>query len=234
MRTRPKISWLRIAALLLLLTSLLSACGWSREPTAGVVPVYVGLGASDAVGVGATRPQQEGWVPLVATGLSGEVELLNLGVSGAMLSDVIAGQLPVALDRAPRWVTLWPGANDFRNGVPLDTFAAQLDQILTALRPADGRDRLIAVLNLPDLRLLPVFARVGGGELDARVRDWNAVIAATVARHADYATLVDLYAGWEEFGAHPEYVSADGFHPSSAGYRRIADLALAALRTDAR
>jgi hypothetical protein len=46
-------------------------------------------------GWGATRPQQEGWVPLVATGLSGEVELLNLGVSGAALSDVIAGQLPV-------------------------------------------------------------------------------------------------------------------------------------------
>jgi len=173
---------------------------------------------------------------LVAAGLPAETALLNLGVSGATVRDVIDGQLPVALDRAPRWITVWPGPNDFRNGVPLETFAAQLDQLLTALRPTAGDRRTIAVLNLPDLRALPVFARVGGndterGGLDARVRDWNATIAATVARHADYAVLVDLYAGWEELGTHPEYISADGFHPSSAGYRRIADLTLAALRS---
>lgn len=130
-------------------------------------------------------------------------------------------------------MTLWPGPNDFRNGVPLATFNTQLEQILTALRPAAGQQRTVAILTLPDLRTLPTFARFGA-DLDPRVREWNAAIAATVARHADYAVLVDLYAGWEEPGAHPEYISADGFHPSSAGYRRIADLALPAVRRDAR
>lgn len=87
---------------MLIILSLLIGCGWSRDEAANVVPVYVGLGASDAVGVGATRPETEGWVPLVADGLPEGSELVNLGVSGATLSEVIAGQLPVALDRAPR------------------------------------------------------------------------------------------------------------------------------------
>lgn len=223
----------RLTILLLCLVSLTS-CSWSRDSAPNVVAVYVGLGASDAVGVGATRPEQEGWVPLVAAGLPTGTALLNLGVSGATVRDVSDGQLPIALDRAPRWISIWPGPNDFRNGVPLETFAAQLDQLLTALRPAAGQQRTIAVLNLPDLRLLPAFARAGGADLDTRVHAWNATIAATVARHAGYATLVDLYSGWEELGAHPEYISADGFHPSSAGYRRIADLTLARLKTDDR
>ena len=32
-----------------------------------------------------------------------------------------------------------------------------------------------------------------------------------------------------ELAQHPEYVSNDGFHPSGAGYGRIAQLTLAAL-----
>lgn len=208
----------------------LVGCERSLETPAGVVPVYVALGASDAVGVGAVRPMLEGWVPLVTAGLPEGTRLVNLGVSGATLSDVIAGQLPIASDAAPRWVTLWPGPNDFRNGVTLATFAAQLEQILVALQPAVGERRTIAVLNLPDLRALPSFAGTDRATLDARVRDWNAAIATAVARHADYTILIDLYAAWSELAAHPEYISGDGFHPSTAGYRRIADLALDGIR----
>ncbi|MFN8538912.1 MAG: SGNH/GDSL hydrolase family protein [Thermomicrobiales bacterium] len=64
------------------------------------------------VGVGATRPTEDGWVPLVAAGLPEGTQLLNLGVSGATLADMIADQLPVAVDAAPRWV-IWPAPNDF-------------------------------------------------------------------------------------------------------------------------
>jgi lysophospholipase L1-like esterase len=218
-----------IAAILLASASL-AACGWSRRTSAGVVPVHVALGASDAVGVGAARPAQDGWVPLVTAGLPEGTELINLGVSGATLTDVIAGQLPVALDADPGWVTLWPGPNDLRNGVALDTFAGQLEQILAALQPPAGEQRTVAVLNLPDLRVLPAFARTDRAALDAQVRTWNAAIAAAVSRHAQYAVLVDLYANWAELAAHPGYISADGFHPSSAGYRRIADLTLETIR----
>lgn len=229
-------SILRSVAAILLLGALAVAVAFLRRdrlPSARAVApeVYVALGASDAVGVGATRPAQDGWVPLVAADLPTGTQLVNLGISGARIGDVSAGQLPVASDAAPRWVTLWPGPNDLRNGVPLATFTAQLDHVLAALRPAPGQSRTIAVLNLPDLRSLPVFAQnTDRGTLDARVREWNAAIAEVVGRHAPEAVLVDLYGGWAELAAHPEYISGDGFHPSSAGYRRIAEVTLAALR----
>jgi lysophospholipase L1-like esterase len=41
--------------------------------------------------------------------------------------------------------------------------------------------------------------------------------------------LVDVRGQSLELAQHPEYVSTDGFHPSSAGYMRIAELTLAAL-----
>jgi lysophospholipase L1-like esterase len=198
---------------------------------AGVSYGYVALGASDAVGVGATRPTTEGWVPVVADGLPAGTHALNLGVSGATLGDMLADQLPVALDAAPRWVTVWPAPNDFRNGTSLAMFADQLEQLLAALLPADvNQQRTIAVLTLPDLRSLPSFARSESAALDARVREWNAVIAEVVGRHAPRAVLVDLYGSWAELESHPEYISGDGFHPSSAGYRRIAELTLDTLR----
>lgn len=202
------------------------------EPSRAEAPqVYVALGASDAVGVGATRPTADGWVPLVAAGLPEGTPLVNLGVSGATLADVLSDQLPVARDGAPRWVTIWPGPNDFRNGVPLATFTAQLEQLLAALAPDEvNRSRTVAVVTMPDLRVLPSFTRTDAATLDAQVREWNAAIATIVARHAPYAVLVDLYASSDEFAAHPEYLSGDGFHPSSAGYRRIADLTLDTLR----
>lgn len=215
--------------LLLSLGMILVACGPGQEGTAKDM-AYVALGASDAVGVGATHPAQDGWVPLLAAALPDGTPVVNLGVSGATLGDVVRGQLPIAADAAPRWLTLWAGPNDLRGGVALGTFAAQLDQILATLRPPAGTARTMLVLNLPDLRLLPVFARTDPNELDRRVREWNATIAATVARYAAYAVLVDLYGGWAELAANPNYISGDGFHPSNAGYRRIAELALAALR----
>ncbi|MBA2449694.1 MAG: SGNH/GDSL hydrolase family protein, partial [Chloroflexi bacterium] len=61
---------------------------------------------------------------------------------------------------------------------------------------------------------------------------WNQTIAEVVARHG--AELVDLHADWRELAEHPEYVGRDGFHPSSEGYRRLADVFLNVLvqRTD--
>ena len=211
--------------------------GRAQPARATAPPLHVALGASDAVGIGATRPTVDGWVPLVTAGLPEGTQLLNLGVSGATLADVLRDQLPVAADTDARWVTIWPGPNDFRNGVPLATFSQQLEQILATLLPQSGsagvnRSRTVAVLTMPDLRALPSFTRTEPAALDARVREWNAAIAAAVARHAPGAILVDLYGGAAEFAAHPEYVSADGFHPSTAGYRRIAGLVLDALRRD--
>ncbi len=189
--------------------------------------VYVALGASDAVGVGADDPAHEGWVARVHAALPAGTSLLNLGISGATVHDILVQQLPPALDAEPRWVSIWPGVNDLRSGTDLETFRRQLDAVLTQLNESgategDAQRPTLIVLNIPDLRHLPVFAGVDHRMLDQQVQAWNAVIADIASRHE--AILVDLYARWPELAMHPEYISGDGFHPSSAGYRRIAEL----------
>ena len=222
-----------VVVALALLFALLAAGGlWvvaggaGRGRAAAPPGVYVALGASDAVGVGAQRPAQEGWAPRVHAGLPAGTELVNVGISGATLRDVMERQLPVALDARPRWATLWPGVNDLRAGVDEVTFGRDLDLVLGELGRIEGIT--VVVLNIPDLRLLPVFGGGNAARLDATVQRRNALIAEAASRHG--ALLVDLYAGQLELAEHPEYISADGFHPSSAGYARIADLVLERLR----
>jgi len=200
--------------------------GGDRGRAAAGPGLYVALGASDAVGVGAQRPAQEGWVPRVHAGLPTGTQLVNVGISGATVHDVIERQLPVALDALPRWATLWPGVNDLRAGVDEAAFGRDLDLVLGELGRIEGLT--VVVLNIPDLRLLPVFGGGNAARLDATVQRRNALIAEAASRHD--ALLVDLYAGQLELAGHPEYISADGFHPSSAGYARIADLVLDRLR----
>ncbi|HEX2281543.1 MAG TPA: GDSL-type esterase/lipase family protein, partial [Thermomicrobiales bacterium] len=75
-----------------------------------------------------------------------------------------------------------------------------------------------------DLRHLPEFEKEDPQDLDATVREWNDVIVEIAGEHG--AVVVDLYAGAPELAENPEYVSADGFHQSSAGYRRIGEMVL--------
>lgn len=211
--------------LLLLLTVLVLGLGafWQsrRQPAAAARPVYVALGASDTVGIGADRPESDAWVPLVAAALPQQPNLLNLGINGATVGDVLEQELPVALDANPAWISLWPGVNDIRHGVDLPTFTEQLNDLLARLQASGAR---VVVLTIPDLRLIPAFSGQDPAQLDATVQAWNGVITQAAEGHG--AILVDLYTDAPELAAHPEYISGDGFHPSSAGYRRIADLVL--------
>lgn len=193
-------------------------------------PVYAALGASDTVGVGADDPAREGWAPRVHAALPADTQFLNLGINGATLGDVLAYQLPPAADAQPRLITIWGGVNDLRAGVDVDTFQRQLDEVLAQLSQSSVANDppTVVVLNIPDLRHLPVFRRVDQAAIDAQVRRWNAAIADSATRHG--AVLVDLYARWPELATHPEYISGDGFHPSSDGYERIAALVLDAIQ----
>jgi lysophospholipase L1-like esterase len=157
--------------------------------------------------------------------------LLNLGISGATMSDIAQQELPPALDARPQLITLWSGVNDLARQVPLPTFRTQLDEVLGQLRAASGLRATIVVLNLPNLHHVPVFGRVDAARLDQVIHDWNTAIDQVAQRHN--AVVVDLYAEWPELADHPEYISADGFHPSSLGYERIAELVVEAINRHA-
>lgn len=201
----------------------------SRDHGAAADPsVYVALGASDAVGVGADNPSTEGWVPLVARGLPSKPNLVNLGISGATVDDIMTQELPVAIDAHPDWVSVWPGVNDLRHDVSLKSFTTELNTLLDRLN-SETHARII-VVNIPDLRKVPAFTSVDPISLDKTVRQWNAAIAQAAQAHN--ALQVDLYGSSEDATGHPEDISSDGFHPSTAGYQRIADFVLKTVRAD--
>jgi acyl-CoA thioesterase I len=206
----------------LALTLGLVACG---GPVLDVAPqpkplVYVALGASDAVGIGAGDPSRESWVAVLASQMPAGTRLVNLGISGSLLRDALAQQLPVALDAAPDVVTVWLAVNDFNARVPLDQYATQLDNLLDALATRTTAHVLVA--NVPNLMAVPLYDQIPRDLLRDELTRWNAAIAASAERHG--ATLVDLYELGPELARRPDLVGADGFHPSTEGHRRLAEV----------
>jgi len=225
-----------IMGALLAIPLLLGACGGGQAatraaPTATRQPsvVYVALGASDAVGVGATDPNTQGYVPVLISRLPKDAYPLNLGVAGYTLRQALTGELPRALTAHPTLITVWFVGNDFRDCVPLASYTADLNTLLDQLR--SGTKAQVFVANAPDMSLLPAMRPGSQGlgdchasqtqaQMRAEAQAWNAAIAAVVAGHGD--ALVDVYSS--ELASHPEYISRDGFHPTAAGYLRLADL----------
>jgi lysophospholipase L1-like esterase len=217
-----------IAAVTLRLVLVTLGCTPSAQGASAKSVTYVAIGASDAVGIGAANPEQDGWVPQFGARLGPNVRVVNLGVSGSTLAQALQEQLGPALDAQPDVVTVWLAVNDLNARVPLDQYAADLDTLLGQLESTHAR---VLVGNVPDLAALAAYRGLDADRVNAEVDQWNAVIADTTARHGD--TLVDLYAHWQEISEHPEYLSSDGFHPSSAGYQALADVFASALQPGA-
>ncbi len=215
------------ASCVLLLALMTVACTVHAQPATPQRRTYVAIGASDAVGVGAANPETDGWVPRFGAQLGPNVRVVNLGVSGSTLGQALQEQLGPAVDAQPDVVTVWLAVNDLNARVPLEQYAAQLDALLGGLESTHAR---VLVGNVPDLAGLAAYRGLDADQVTAEVSRWNGVIADTTARHGD--TLVDLYAHWQEIAEHPEYLSADGFHPSSEGYQALANAFVAAYQAD--
>jgi lysophospholipase L1-like esterase len=198
-----------------------------RRTTAGL---YVAVGASDAVGVGARRPRTEAWPRLLHRRCFGRrTRFVNLGVPGATAASALAGQVPRAVPLRPDVVTVWLVVNDVIAGVAPDGYEAVLDELVGRLRDGD-ESRLLLVGNCPHLDRLPAYlAGWAAGllpepaEANRIVDRYNEAIERVVARQG--ATLVDLRAAGlaaRRAGLEAPLFAADGFHPSTAGHRAIA------------
>lgn len=244
-----------MAAVLTSLAVVGGSCGagteeGEAEPGPAPMPsepvVYVAVGASESVGMGADRPLDQAWpVVLHRAALPPGSELVNLGVPGATVADALRTQLPAALARRPGLVTVWLNVNDILGGVPVAAYERQLGDLVHALR-RDGATVLVA--NTPAFDLMPLYqscraagaaspgcqpARAGvtsPDDLDDVVAAYNRVIERVTRREG--AVLVDLHgaglAALEE-GTAASFVGTDGFHPSTAGHRAVAEVFAAVL-----
>ena len=201
--------------------------------TATVRPsmVYVALGASDALGVGADDPNTQGYIPIIISRLPKNAAALNLGVSGITLHEALTQELPQAIQAQPTLMTVWLVGNDFKDCTSLKQYGADLDNLLTQLQQKTHAQVFVA--NTPDMSALPAFqggslvplgqcfATMSLADIRAMAQQWNTVIDPIVAKHGD--VLVNLFVS--ALSSQPDLISPhDGFHPSSKGYALLADL----------
>lgn len=223
-----------IAMSIFTLAAMLVACGPSPRPAATVRQLatsprdftYVAIGASDAFGVGADDPADDNWPTALSHLLGSDAHLVNLGIPGETVAEARRTELPVALDAKPSLVTVWLGVNDIVQSVSVKEYETQLEALLRALQ--QQTHARVFVGNIPDLTLLSFFAGYDQTALQVTISHWNAAIAQAVA--ATGASLVDLYAGWNELAAHPEYIAGDGLHPSTEGAKRLAAVFFSQIR----
>jgi lysophospholipase L1-like esterase len=183
---------------------------------------YVALGDSTVEGIGATSPELHYVGRLYARlrTIYPRAQLDNLGLGGATAADVVATQLRPAVALGPDLVTLSVGPNDLTQGRPVEAYEQDLERLLSTL--AQQTPALIVVNLLPDLALAPAFTPDEQIQVGQLTLAFNEVITRQAQRSG--AELVDLYrASREAVPGHPELVSADGYHPSDAGYARWAD-----------
>ena len=180
---------------------------------------YVAIGASDSVGVGARDPLSGAWPARVAALLPAGSAYRNVAVSGSLTEQARREQLPLAVREQPTIVTIWLAVNDLNADVPVPDHASATAAIVdTLVRDTAAR---VFVGTVPDLRAVPAYAEVDGSALIGRIQAYTVGIAAAAAKHPGRAIVVDLFTGSADLTSQIT-VSADGFHPSDAGYALIA------------
>ena len=181
--------------------------------------VYAAIGASEAVGVGADNPATQSWVADLSRLLPNGSRLVNMGKAGALLDYGLQTELPAVVASNPDVVTVWMVVNDINQRISPAAYQGELDALLTTLQQKTHAK--VFVGNVPDLTKLPVYKAIDPAQLIATAQTFNTIIAQIARAHG--ATVVDLYTlTAQTLPAHPEYISGDGFHPSTAGYADLA------------
>ncbi len=212
----------------LLIALVLIGCGDDKKEI-----FYVALGASDAVGIGAT-PLTNGYVYKIQDGLEdkdNDVYLLNLGWPGAdigKIKDIVEDLvIDIIADKVgdPDLITLWTGSNDVVAGDDPDDFRFDLEDILSQL--SKNTSAFIVIANIPKLYDLPRFKDEPDKDVTTeRIDDFNKAIKDAIEQDPDIkvkVSIVDLFA--EEISEDLVF-DLDGFHPNNEGYQRIAELFL--------
>lgn len=182
--------------------------------------VYVALGDSTGSGVGA---RDGGYVARLyrrLLNLRSGSNLTNLCVSGATTAEVLRDQLEKGVEADPDLVTLGIGINDIGHGMSLDQFEKNFDEILNVLK--ENTVARVVVTNIPDISTAPRIPGPMRSDYQRKIVLFNQKLEEIAARYG--VVVFDIYSITKrELPSHPEYFSADGFHPSDAGYELWAE-----------
>ena len=185
-----------------------------RDPGAPIGS-FVALGDSFTEGLNDPYPSggYRGWADRVAAVLAAQAPgfgYANLAISGKVLGQVIAEQVPRAAELAPDLVSLAAGGNDILRGADVDALAARFERAVVTLQAAGGR---VLIFTGFDPRMFPVIRLLRG-----RIATYDMHLRAIADHHG--CDLVDL---WSMRALQdPRAWSPDRLHLSSEGHRRVA------------
>lgn len=176
------------------------------------------LGDSIAAGVGSTR-REDTLGPLLADRLrraGHQVDLDVRAVPGARSADLRA---QVRATGAVDVAVIVIGANDLTRFVPAQVGAQQLHDAVADLR-AKGAE--VVVATAPDLSIVSHVPPALRDVVSAASRQYAQAQQQAVIRAGGVVAHVER-AVTPRFATDPSLFAADRFHPSSAGYRAIAE-----------
>ena len=179
------------------------------------IDAFVAIGDSFTEGLDDPDPGGgfRGWADLLAGALSAQrpgFRYANLAIRGKLLGEVVAEQLPRAVEWAPELVSLAAGGNDILRRTDVDILAAEFESAVVQLQAAGCR---VLIFTGFDPRMFPVIRLLRG-----RIAAYNMHLRGIADDLG--CDLVDLWSmrvlrdtrAW----------SPDRLHLTTEGHRRVA------------
>jgi lysophospholipase L1-like esterase len=188
-----------------------------RDPMSGISS-YVAIGDSFTEGLHDPGPDgpggpYRGWADRVADVLAAGqpgFRYANLAIRGKLLGEVIAEQLPRAVELAPDLVTLAAGGNDILRGSDVDVLASMFEPAVAKLQAAGCR---VLIFTGFDPRIFPVIRLLRG-----RIAAYNMHLRGIADAYG--CDLVDL---WSMRALKDSRAwSPDRLHLTAEGHRLVA------------
>lgn len=199
----------------------LAGCGADVAPSIREGALrYVALG--DSYTVGTSVQATDSWPSQLSARMPQLQLVANLGVNGYTSRDLIEDELPALGELQPEFVTLLIGVNDVVQGVPENSYRANVEEILDALLDSVPANRVLCVAT-PDYTVTPQGSAFGSPDQQrTAIRAFNAVLqTACDARGLRFVP--EIFEISTAAAADLSLVAGDGLHPSGAQYARWVD-----------
>lgn len=180
---------------------------------------FIPIGDSYSIGEGVS--EHERWPNLLTehflkTGIATEL-VVNPGKTGWTTEHALDYEVPIVEKEKPNLVSILIGVNDLVQGVAVENFHANLNEILDRTRGAVGPLGEIILITIPDFTLTPAGKSFGDQKaIQAKLAEFNAVIQTEAKKRS--LPLADIYALSLRLGENPLYITHDGLHPSAEAY----------------
>ena len=186
---------------------------------------FLALGDSYTIGEG-VAPADSWPAQLVASLSASGIEIAEpeiIARTGWTTDELQAGIKAAAPAGPCELVSLLIGVNNQYRGRLLGEYRAQFVKLLeTAIRLA-GKPKRVLVLSIPDWSVTPFAEGRDRGAIAAQIDRFNEVNRRETAER--WARYLDVTAVSRKYGHLPEFLAADGLHPSRRMYAEWARLA---------